>query len=102
MKRLKKGDKVVVIKGKDKGKFGNILEVVRKKNKVIVENINVVKKHTKPTQQSKGGIIDMAAPLAASNVMPLAPGTDNGTRVSFGQSKDKKVREAKRNGKVLA
>ena len=66
---LKTGDKVVIIAGKDKGKEGKITKTLKKDNKVIVEGVNVVKKHVKPNGQNEGSIIEMEAPIHASNVM---------------------------------
>ena len=72
--KLKRDDKVTVILGRDKGKTGTILAVIPKLNKVVVENINVVKRHTKPSQkQPRGGILDITKPIDASKVMVLDP-----------------------------
>ena len=69
---VKKGDKVMVISGKDKGKTGVILEALPKKDRVLVEGVNIVKKHSKPSQDNpQGGIISQEAPIHVSNVMPL-------------------------------
>ena len=73
---VKKGDKVMVISGKDKGKQGVILAAFPKKDRVIVEGVNMVKKHSKPTQANpQGGILNQEAPIHVSNVMPLDPKT---------------------------
>ena len=81
---VKKGDKVKVISGKDKGKQGVILKAFPKKNRVIVEGVNIVKKHAKPSQANpQGGIIEMEAPIHVSNVMPLDPETKEPTRVGY-------------------
>ena len=72
---LKTGDKVVIIAGKDKGKEGKITKTLRSENKVIVEGVNVVKKHIKPNDQNEGSIVEMEAPIHASNVMILDPKT---------------------------
>ncbi|WMM89156.1 50S ribosomal protein L24 [Heyndrickxia coagulans] len=99
---VKKGDKVMVISGKDKGKTGTILAVYPKKNRVIVEGVNVVKKHAKPSQANpQGGILDMEAPIHVSNVMPIDPKTNEPTRVGYEIRNDKKVRVAKKSGEVL-
>lgn len=74
---FKTGDKVVVIAGKDKGKDGKILKVLRKENKVVVESINIVKKHQKGNGQTAGSIVEVEAPINASNVMILDPKTKN-------------------------
>src|SRR5690606_3209441 len=99
---VKKGDKVKVITGKDKGKTGIVLAVFPKKNRVIVEGVNIVKKHAKPSQENpQGGILDIEAPIHASNVMPLDPKTGEPTRVGYKIENGKKVRYAKKSGAVL-
>lgn len=99
---VKKGDKVQVISGKDKGKQGVILEAYPKLNKVLVEGVNVVKKHAKPSQANpQGGILSQEAPIHASNVMPLDPKTGAPTRVGYNVVDGKKVRVAKKSGETL-
>ena len=88
---LKTGDKVVVIAGKDKGKEGLIKKILRADNKVVVEGINVAKKHIKPNGQSAGTIEDIELPIHASNVMIVDPKTKKGTRI--GHTVDKKVKK---------
>ena len=79
---VKTGDKVMVITGKDKGKTGVILASFPKKNRVLVEGVNIVKKHSKPSQMNpQGGIINQEAPIHVSNVMPIDPKTGEPTRV---------------------
>ena len=85
---FKTGDKVVVIAGKDKGKQGKVTKILKEENKVIVEGINMIKKHVKPNGQNAGSIVDMEAPIHASNVMILDPKSNKGTRV--GHTTDKK------------
>ena len=90
---VKKGDKVLVITGKDKGKTANVVEVSPSKGKVLVDGINVVTKHQKPrTQQDKGGIVKKSAPIDASNVMVVCPACDKATRVKHGEVNGKNVR----------
>ncbi len=97
--KLKKGDLVAVIAGKDKGKQGKITEVVLKDNKVVVEGVNVVKKHQKATQQiPQGGIITKQLPIHASNVMLVDPKSGKPTRVGKKSTKDGWVRIAKNSG----
>ena len=97
---IKKGDTVTVIAGKDKGKEGKVLAVNVKDNTVLVENVNMVTKHTKPSAANQnGGIITKEAPLHISNVMLMADG--KATRVGFKMDGDKKVRVAKATGKVI-
>lgn len=99
---VKKGDKVMVIAGKDKGKQGVILEAYPKESRVLVEGVNIVKKHAKPSQANpQGGIIEMEAPIHASNVMPLDPETKEPTRVGYRIENGKKIRIAKKSGKPL-
>lgn len=99
---VKKGDKVMVISGKDKGKTGVILASFPKKDRVLVEGVNIVKKHTKPSQVNpQGGIISQEAPIHVSNVMPIDPKTGEPTRVGYQIVDGKKVRVAKKSGEVL-
>lgn len=99
---VKKGDKVMVISGKDKGKQGTILAAFPKTNRVLVEGVNMVKKHSKPTQANpQGGISNQEAPIHVSNVMPLDPKTGEVTRVGYKVEDGKKVRVAKKSGQVL-
>lgn len=99
---VKKGDKVQVISGKDKGKQGVILEAYPKKDRVLVEGVNVIKKHSKPSQMNpQGGIISQEAPIHVSNVMPIDPKTGKPTRVGYKVVDGKKVRIAKKSGEAL-
>ncbi|MGB3161467.1 50S ribosomal protein L24 [Carnobacterium sp.] len=99
---IKSGDKVKVITGKDKGKEGVILKAFPKKDQVIVESINMVKKHQKPSQLNpQGGIIEMEAPVHVSNVMLIDASTGEPTRVGYKVEDGKKVRISKKTGEVL-
>jgi len=99
---VKKGDKVMVISGKDKGKTGVILSALPKKDRVLVEGVNIVKKHSKPSQMNpQGGIISQEVPIHVSNVMPLDPKTSEPTRVGIQVVDGKRVRVAKKAGEVL-
>ncbi len=99
---LKKGDKVIVISGRDKGKVGEIQKVLPRTNRVVVDGVNVRKKHQKPTQQNpQGSVVEVYAPIHASNVMIVDPKTKKPTRVGYKVVKDKKVRFAKKSGQVL-
>ncbi|MGM0214021.1 50S ribosomal protein L24 [Enterococcus sp. AZ109] len=99
---VKKGDKVKVISGKDKNKEGVILEVLPKKDKVVVEGVNVVKKHQKPSQTAaQGGILEFEAPIHVSNVMVIDPSNGEATRVGYKVVDGKKVRVSKKTGEVL-
>ena len=97
--KLKTGDKVVVIAGKDKGKEGNITKVLKNENKVVVEGINVAKKHVKPNGQTAGSIIDMELPIDASNVMYVYAGKP--TRIGYKVENGTKQRVAKATGEVI-
>ena len=98
--KIKKGDTVKVIAGKDNGKEGKFVSVDPKNGKVVVEGVNVVKKHTKPSMANQnGGIITKEAPIDASNVMYVHKGKT--TRIGFKMENDKKVRFAKSTGDVI-
>ena len=99
---LRKGDKVIVIAGRDKGKSGVIQKVIPESHRVVVEGINVRKKHQKPTQANPdGSIVEVYAPIDASNVMLEDPKTKKPTRIGHKEVKGKKVRFAKKSGTVL-
>ena len=78
---LKKGDQVVVVTGKNRGKKGRILQILRKKNAVLVENVNMIKRHTKPSKDQEGGIVERENPIHVSNVMILDPSSGKGVRI---------------------
>ena len=100
--KIKTGDTVKVIAGKDKDKEGKVLAVSPKEGKVIVEGLNMVKKHVKPRRQGEtGGIVDAEGAIYASKVMPVCPKCGKATRVGFKMEGDKKVRFAKSTGKVI-
>ena len=100
MSKIKKGDTVKVIAGKDVGAEGKVLSVDRKSGKLIIEGVNIVKKHTKPSMANQnGGIIEQEAAIDASNVMYVHKGKP--TRVGFKIDGDKKVRIAKSTGEVI-
>lgn len=99
---FKTGDKVVVIAGKDRGKEGKIVKTLRAENKVIVEGINIVKKHIKPNGNGAGSITEMEAPIHASNVMILDPKTKKRTRIGHTvDKKGNKVRCAKKSNESI-
>ena len=100
--KIKKGDKVIVITGKDKGKTGEVTIVLVQENKVIVSGINMAKRHTKPSQESAGGIISKEMPIQISNVAYVDPKTNKPTRLGIKIDKDgHKVRVAKKSGEVV-
>ena len=98
---LKVGDKVIVIAGSNKGKEGTIKKVLRQENRVIIEGVNLVKKHQKGNGQESGGILEVEAPIHASNVMIIDPKTKKPTRIGKKIDKDKKVRIAIKSGEKL-
>ena len=100
---FKVGDEVVVITGSDKGKKGKIVKTLKDENKVIVEGVNIVKKHQKATAQETGGIVEMAAPIHASNVMIIDPKTKKRTRVGHttDEKTGKKIRIAKKSNEKI-
>lgn len=105
--RIKLGDTVQVTTGREKGKIGKILKVLTKKNRVVVEGLNMVKRHSKPRKQGDaGGIIEKAGSIAVSNVMPVDPkGNDRGVRVGTKMTEDKKGKQkfriSRKSGEVL-
>ena len=100
--KIKKGDQVIVLTGRDKGKKGEVLEVLRSESRIRVQGVNMVKRHRRATQNDAGGIISMEAPLHISNVAHVDPDTGAATRVGFEMKNGVKVRVAKRSGKALA
>ena len=99
---IKTGDKVRVIAGKDKGKEGNVKQIFAAQNRVIVEGVNMVKKHQKPSNANpNGGVIETEAAINASNVMLIDPSTNEPTRVGYKFVDGKKVRVAKKSGKTI-
>lgn len=101
--KIKKGDRVKVITGKNKGKVGEIIRVIPSTSKVVVSGVNLVKKHTKPTQFNEGGIIQKELPIHVSNVSMLDPKTSEITKVGFRVSKEgKKERFAKKSKELLS
>ena len=100
--RIKKGDRVAVLSGRDKGKRGEVLKVLRAESRVLVQGINMVKRHTRPSQSGAGGIIEKEAPVHVSNVAHLDPKDDKPTRVGFKILEGgRKVRFAKRSGEII-
>ena len=98
--KIKKGDKVVVLAGKDKGLSGEVLQVMPKDDKAVVRGVNMVKRHQRQTQSQEAGIINKEAPIHLSNIA-IADTDGKATRVGFRIDGDKKVRVAKRSGDVI-
>ena len=103
--KIKKGDKVFVTSGKDKGKEGDVLKIIKiakSQDKALVQGINLVKRHRKPSQESAGGIVSEERPIQISNLMIVDPKTKKPTRVGFKlDKKGKKVRFAKKSGEII-
>tara|TARA_B100000029_G_C17508517_1_gene935388 strand:+ start:224 stop:535 length:312 start_codon:yes stop_codon:yes gene_type:complete len=100
--KLKKGDEVIVLAGKNKGKTGKIVNVIPKKNKIIVSGVNIAKKHTKPNNEQAGGIVDKEMPIQISNVAYYDKETKKGVKIGYSFLKDgSKVRVNKKNNKEL-
>ncbi len=98
---VRKGDRVMVIAGQDKGKTGEILKVFPDKYRAVVERVNMVKKHQKPTQNNPGGMIEMEAPVHISNLMLLDPKTGEPTRIGRKLVDGKLVRYSKKSGELF-
>lgn len=100
--KIKKGDQVIVITGRDKGKTGEVIKAMPKDSKVVVQGINLVKRHTKPTQESAGGIVSKEHPIHVSNVALIDPKTGKATRVGIKVDENgQKSRVAKKSGEVI-
>ncbi len=101
--RIRKGDTVVVIAGRERGKSGKVLSVDLRAGKLVVEKLNIIKRHTKPNQKAKqGGILEREAPLAMSNVMFLCPVTQKPTRVGVRMVEDgRRVRFSKKSNETV-
>ncbi len=100
--KIKKGDEVIVLTGRDKGTKGEVLSVLPADNRVVVQGVNVVKKHQKPTQFAAGGIVEKELSIHVSNVAIVDPKSGDATRVGYKVNKDgSKVRVAKKSGEEL-
>jgi large subunit ribosomal protein L24 len=100
--RIKKGDTVLINSGREKGKQGTVLKVLRKEGRVLVQGINMVKRHTRPSQATAGGILEKEAPVHVSNVAFVDPKEGGATKLGVKILKDgRKVRIAKRSGEVV-
>lgn len=102
MNRIKKGDKVIVLTGRSKGATGTVLSMELKSNRILVQGVNMVKRHTRQSQTSQGGIISQESPIHLSNVALVDPKDNKATKVGFRYEKDgTKVRYSKRSGAVI-
>ena len=101
MQKIRKGDKVVVLTGKDKGRTGEVIAVMPKEDRAVVRGINMVSRHQRQTQTQEAGIINKEASIHLSNLAIADPKDGKPTRVGFKMEGDKKVRVAKRSGDVI-
>ena len=100
--KVKKGDTVIVLTGREKGKSGEIIRMLPKEKRVLVRDVNMVKRHTKPSPTNPGGIVDKEAPIHVSNVALADPNDGKPTRVGYQVLEDgRKVRVARRSGEVI-
>ena len=99
--KIKKGDEVIVITGKDKGKKGKVAQVIPTKSRVVVSGVNMVKRHMKPSRTSAGGIVDKEASMHISNVALIDPKDGKPTRVGIKTEGERKIRVSKRSGEVI-
>ncbi|MBK6546059.1 MAG: 50S ribosomal protein L24 [Saprospiraceae bacterium] len=99
--KIKKGDKVQVIAGSNKGKEGIITQIITDKNRAVIEGVNIVKKHMKPANNNPGGIVEISAPIHISNLSLLDPKSGKPTRVGFAVENGKKVRVSKKSGEII-
>jgi large subunit ribosomal protein L24 len=99
--KIKKGDKVIVLTGKDKGKQGEVLRVIPAENRAVVSGVNIAKRHQKQTAAQEGGIVSMSLPIHLSNLALRDPKSGKPTRVGYKMVGDKKVRIAKRSGEQI-
>ena len=100
--KIKKGDRVVVTTGKERGKTGDVLRVLRSEQRVLVQGVNMVQRHTRPSQLNAGGIVEKEAPLHISNVAHIDPKSNQPTRVGYRTTDDgRKLRYAKRSGEPI-
>ena len=100
--KIKKGDQVIVLAGKEKGKSGEVVQVIPSKERALVQDLNMIKKHTKPSATNpQGGIVEVEAPIHISNLALVDPDSGKATRVGYKMEGDKKIRFAKKSGKTI-
>ena len=99
--KIKKGDTVVVITGRDKGKSGAVLRAYPAEGRLLIQGVNMAKRHTRATQAQQGGIVEKEMPIHISNVAHLDPKDNKPTRVGFKMVGDRKVRFARRSGEMI-
>ncbi len=100
--KVRKGDRVIVTTGRDKGKTGEVLRILRKENRAVVQGVNMVKRHQRPTQASGGGIVEKELAIHISNLAHIDPKDQKPTRIGYKILEDgRKVRFAKRSGEII-
>ena len=100
--KFKKGDKVIVRTGRSKGKTGEVLKIFPRRNRAIIQGVNLIKRHTRPTQNTTGGIIEQESTIDVSNLSHIDPKDNQPTRVGYKHLDDgRKVRFAKRSGEII-
>ncbi|HEX9569717.1 MAG: 50S ribosomal protein L24 [Rhodospirillales bacterium] len=100
--KIRKGDRVIVTTGRDKGKTGEVLRILRKQNRALVQGVNMVKRHQRPTQASGGGIVEKESTIHISNLAHIDPKDQKPTRIGFKVLDDgRKVRFARRSGEII-
>jgi large subunit ribosomal protein L24 len=99
--RIRKGDRVVVLTGRDKGKKGEVLKLYTKEDRALVSGVNIVKRHQRQTQRQQAGIVSKESPIHLSNIAHADPKTGEATRIGFRVEGNRKVRFAKKSGEVI-
>ncbi|MGQ0664152.1 MAG: 50S ribosomal protein L24 [Pseudomonadota bacterium] len=99
--KIRKGDTVVVISGRDKGKTGSVLRVIPERARVVVQGVNIVKRHTRPSGAQQGGIVEKELPIHVSNLAHIDPKDRRPTRVGFKFVEGRKLRFARRSGEMI-
>jgi len=99
--RIRKGDRVVVLTGRDKGKKGEVLKLYTKEDRALVSGVNIVKRHQRQTQRQQAGIVSKESPIHLSNIAHADPKTGEATRIGFRMEGHRKVRFAKKSGEVI-
>ncbi len=99
--KIKKGDQVIVLSGDDKGKTGEVVKAMPKEGKVVIQGVNLVKRHTKPSQTTPGGIVTKEAPISVSNVAIVDPKSNKASKIGYKEVDGKKVRVARKSGEVI-
>ncbi len=101
-KKIRKGDNVVILTGRDKGKTGDVLRVMRQDQRVVVQGVNMVKRHTAPSQNNPGGIVEKETSIHISNISLIDPDSGKSTKIGFKVLEDgRKVRVARRSGEMI-